>query len=174
MRPPVPYSAIVAVIGWSDPSAASPFPWWGARPRVGVLIWSSLLVEWRRSPLVPRGSGGSPIHEGHLAWIGRTKALPRQRCSNWPERTVGDRSPYPWCCAGPDGRDPGHRSPVYVHRTQCGASSTLAQSVDGAATIVVVPRRAPVRAQGYPHEGSEGCESARTLLPPMAVPKSPP
>ena len=39
MRPPVLRSMVVAVIGWKDPSAASPFPWWGARPRVSVTIW---------------------------------------------------------------------------------------------------------------------------------------
>ena len=33
---------------------------------------------------------------------------------------------------------------VYAHRAQCGALSELAQSVAGAATVVVVPHRAPV------------------------------
>ena len=52
-----------------------------------------------------------------------------------------------------------------LHRAQVAASS---------AAVVIAPRRALVRAQGPPHEGPEGCESARTPLPPAAIPERPP
>ena len=140
--PPVPHSAIVAAIGWSKPSAVFSFPWWGVRSRVGVAIWSSPLVQRRRSPLVLGGSGGSPVPKDRSAWEGRAEALLQRRCSDWLERTMGDHSPCPWCCAGPDGCDPGRCLLVYAHGAQRGAPSMLVQSVADAAIIVAVPPRA--------------------------------
>ena len=82
---------------------------------------------------------------------------------------MGGRSPEPGRCAGADGRDPERRSSVYAHGAQCAAPSVLAQLMAGAITVVVVPRRGPMRAQGSLHEDLEGRESAHTALPPVAV-----
>ena len=120
MRPPVPRLAVMVVIGWSDPSAASPFPWWGVRPRVGIAIRSSSLVEWWRSPLVPRGSGGSPVHEGRLARTGHAEALSWRRCSSSPERSVGDRSPVHGVVLDLTGAPPGAD-----HRSMCAVRSVV-------------------------------------------------
>ena len=45
MRPPMPRLAAVAVSGWSDSSGASPLPWWGERPRVGVAMRALRLLN---------------------------------------------------------------------------------------------------------------------------------
>ena len=140
----VPHSMVVAVIGCSAPSAASLFPRREARSRVGVTIWSTPLVERRRSPLVPEGSGGSPIHEGRSVRTGHAEALSWRRCSGSPEQSVGDRSPYPWCCAGPDGCALRHRSLVYARGAQCGVLGMPVQLVADAAAVVVVHPRAQV------------------------------
>ena len=164
----------VAASEQSDPVGASPSPRWGERAWAGVAIRRVPPVGRRRPLLEPRGSDRLPAPEGRQAREHRGEALLQQRYSGRPGRIVGHRSLRSRCHAELDERDPGRQPLGQAHGAQRVVPTALVQTAADSTVVVVIPQRVLAQTRRPPHAGPEGCESAQTPQPPVAVPEHPP